>query len=183
MDPYLKALDERLKQVLAKFEEEIRGLLSGRPSVELIENLKVSYFDQWLPIKQLGSISLAPPREIRISVWDKASAGPVTKAIEDANAGFSVSNEGGVIRAMLSPLSNERREELMKLAKKMTEGFKIEVRNEREDAIKKVKAAQDKKEMTEDDVADAKEKIQKRVTAANESLEIALQKKIAELSE
>lgn len=183
MDTYLKGLDEDLKRLEGKFADELRGVRSGRPSVEAVEHLKVNYFEQLVPVNQLATLSVVPPREIRISVWDKAAVAGVAKAIDDAQAGFSVAVEGNTIHANLPALSSERREELMKQVKKMMEGARIEVRGAREDALKKVKAAEDGGEMTEDDVADAKAQVQKRVDAANAALEAALQKKITELGE
>jgi len=183
MDPYLKELDERLKTITAKFAEEIGAVRSGRPSVDMVGNLQVNYFEQMVPINQLGTLAVVPPREIRITVWDKNAVTGVSKAIEDAKAGFSVAAEGTIVHANLPALSNERREELSRLVKKITEKFRIEVRTAREETIKKLKAAEDKKTLTEDDLESGKEAVQKRVNTANDSLEAELNKKIAELSE
>lgn len=183
MDTYLKELDERLKTIAAKFAEEISTVRSGRPSAELVGNIKLVYFDQPITVNQMGTINVVPPRQIQITVWDKSAIPAVAKAIEDAQAGFSVAVNGNTINANLAALSNERREELMKLVKKTMETFRIEVRGAREAALKKMKAAEDKSEITEDDAKKGKEDIQKRVDAANAALESALEKKVAELSE
>lgn len=183
MDTYLKELETRLKTIAAKFAEEISAVRSGRPSVDMVGNLQVNYFEQMVPVNQLGTLSVVPPREIRINIWDKNAVAGVSKAIEDAKAGFSVAAEGTTIHANLPALSNERREEMVKIVKKITEKFRIEVRSAREETMKKLKTAEDKKEITEDDLEDGKENTQKRVTAANDALESELNKKIAELSE
>jgi ribosome recycling factor len=183
MDIFLKELDEALKAAVLRFKEDLRGLRSSRPSIELIENLSVNYFDSWMTIKQLGSLSLLPPREVRITVWDKNAAAPIAKAIEEAQAGFSVSMDGATIRATLSALSNERREELGKLVKKTAEGARISVRNVREDIIKKLRAAEDGSEITEDQSHSGKEKIQKRVNDANAEIEVLVEEKLKELAE
>jgi ribosome recycling factor len=183
MDTYLKELDEHFKGVIQKLREDMRGLRSNRPSLEFLENLKVNYFDTWMTVKQLGSLSFMPPREVRITVWDKGAAAPIAKAIEEAQAGFSVTNEGTLIRATLSALSSERREELGRMIKKTVEGTRIEVRNLREDTVKRMKTLEDKKEITEDDMFSAKEKIQKRVNEANAEIEKMLEEKLVELAE
>jgi ribosome recycling factor len=149
----------------------------------MIGNLKFTYFEQPVEVKAMGTINVSGPRSISIEVWDKTAIPSVAKAIEDAQAGFSVSVVGNAILANLAALSNERREELVKLVKKVTEKFKIEVRSAREDAIKKLKGAEEEKKITEDDLEDAKKDVQKRVDAANSALEAELQKKITELSE
>jgi ribosome recycling factor len=183
MDTYLKELDEALKNTVGKFKDDLRGLRSSRPSIELVENLSVNYFDTWMTVKQLGSLSVVPPREIRVTVWDKGSAAPIAKAIEDAQAGFSVSMDGTTIRATLSALSEERREELGKLVKKTAEGARISVRNIREDINKKFKAAEDASEITEDQARVGKEKVQKRVNEANAEIEKLVEDKLGELAE
>lgn len=183
MDAYLKELQERLKIIAAKFAEEIGTVRSGRPSADLVGNIKLVYFDQPVTVNQMGTINVMPPRQIQITIWDKSAIPAVAKAIEDAQAGFSVAVNGNVINANLAALSNERREELIKIVKKVSERFRIEVRSAREDVMKKLKAAEDKKEITEDDLKSAKEDVQKRVTVANDALEAELQKKITELSE
>ena len=153
----------------------------GKVSSE--ENVKVELYGQPMSIKQLGSLGIRPPRSIEIAVWDKGAAAAVAKAIEDAKAGFTVINEGIMIRASLSALSNERREELGKLAKKTIEGARIEVRAARDEAMKKVKAAGDRKEINEDQVFSGKEKMQKQIDAANKEMERLLEEKLEEIAE
>ncbi len=183
MDTYLKELDAALKTTVAKFKEELRGMRSSRPSIELIENLSVNYFDTWMTVKQLGSLAVVPPREVRVTVWDKGSAAPIAKAIEEAQAGFSVAVDGTTIRATLSALSNERREELGRLVKKTAEGSRIAVRNVREDIIKKIRAAEEASEITEDQSRSGKENVQKRVNDANAEIEALVEEKLKELGE
>ncbi len=183
MDTYLKELDAALLAAIGTLKEELRALRSNRPSVEFIGDLSTDYFGAPTPVKQLGSLSVIPPREVRVSLWDKTAVQSVTKAIEEANAGFSVTTDGTTVRAMLSPLSNERREELSRTVKKTTEQFRIEVRSIRDDIMKKVRAAEDRSELTEDQLRSGKEKIEKRVKEANESIEKLLEEKIRELSE
>lgn len=182
MDTYLKELDSRLAAIITRLKDDFRGIRSGRPSVEFLENLKVNYFDQWLTIKQLGSLSLLPPREVRVAVWDKNSAPAVAKAIEDARAGFTVQSEGALVRASLSALSDERREEMGRFAKKTAEGARIEVRSARDEAQKKLKAAADRKEITEDQSFSGKEKMQQRVDEANGQIEKMVEDKLKEIS-
>lgn len=182
MDTYLKELDEGLRRASGKFKDEVRLLRSSRPSMELIENLAVTYFESQMQVKQLGSLSFVPPREIRISVWDKGAAGPIMKAIEDAKAGFATSSDGNVIHATLSSLTDERRDELSRTVKKMAEAARIDIRSVRDDIMKKLRGAEDRGEITEDQSFAAKEKVQKRVSEANGEIEKALDEKLAEIA-
>ncbi len=179
----LKNFTQELKGVTDKLRETLRLIQSNRPSVELIGDLKVNYFDQWFTIKQLGTLAVLPPRGIQVTVWDKQALGSITKAIEDAKMGLSVSSDGLTLRATLSALSNERREELAKGAKKEVEESRIRVRAARDEAIKKLKTAESEKQASEDVAFKTKEKIQKIVDETNRGIETALAAKITELKE
>lgn len=182
-EQYLKEIESALKLLLGKLQEELRAIRGNRPSLELIEDIKVNYYDQPLTIKQLGSISVVPPRGIQITVWDKAAVAPVMKAIDAAKAGLSVTNDGVNIIATLSPLGNERREELAKLVKKTSEFVRIQIRARRDEIIKKLKEAESDKKVGEDDVFKTKEKIQKHVDETNKKVEQMVESKLKELNE
>ncbi len=182
-EQYTKDLDAALRGVMQKLMDDLRAVRGNRPSVDLVQDIMVNVYDQALAIKQLGSLSVFPPRGIQISLWDKTSVAPVLKAIEDAKIGLSVSNDGQNIIATLSTLHDERRDELTKLAKKMSESARIQVRTRRDDAMKKIKEAEAGKAMSEDEAFKTKEKIQKIVDDMNKNIESAVGAKIAELGE
>jgi ribosome recycling factor len=182
-DLLLKNFTQDLKTVADKLRDALRLIRSNRPSVDLVGDLKVSYYDQWFTVKQLGAVTVLPPRGIQVAVWDKGAVGPVTKAIEDAKMGLTASAEGLTIRATLSALSNERREELTRAVKKEVEESRIRVRAARDEAIKKLKGAENEKQISEDVAFKTKEKIQKIVDETNKGIEAALSAKIAELQE
>jgi ribosome recycling factor len=179
----LKELETAFSAAHNKLREELGAIRGNRPSVELIQDVRLSLYDQKLTIRQLGSLSVMPPRSIQITVWDKAAVGTVMKAIENAKAGLSVRNDGQNIIATLSQLGNERREELMKLVKKTSEAMRIQVRARRDDAMKKLKDAESKKELSEDAVFKTKEKIQKLVDDVNGKIESLVEGKLKELGE
>jgi ribosome recycling factor len=183
MDTYLKELEQHLASAVSRLKEDLRGMRSSRPSIDFLEALTAEQYGSVLPLNQLGSFSLVPPREVRISVWDKAAVPAVMTSIEEARAGFSVSNDGNTVRALLSPLSEERREELAKLVKKTVEGTRIEVRSIRNDILNKVRAAEDRGELSEDMVRSGKEKAEKKVKETNDAIERMLEDKVKELSE
>ncbi len=183
MEALLKNFETELKNILTHLQDELRGVRSNRPSVQLLEDVKVDYYGQPMTIKQLGSLSIQPPRDILISVWDKTAVGTVSKAVETAKAGFSVSADGQTVRVSLPPLTDERRAELTKLVKKMSEETRISVRGQRDEMMKKIKAAEDGKEINEDAAFKYKEKAQKMVEETNKGVESALENKLRELSE
>ena len=179
----IKDLDAALSGVILKLRQDIGQIRGNRPSPEMLQDLKINVYDQTLTIRELGSLSVLPPRTLQITLWDKDAVAAVTKAIEDAHMGLSVNNDGLNIRATLSALGDERREEMTKLVKKTTEAARIQIRGARETIMKRMKDAEAKKEMTEDDVFKSKEKIQKAVDKANKDAEAMMEAKLAELGE
>jgi ribosome recycling factor len=183
METILGELHEGLKALIEHLKEELSGIRSNRPSVGILEKLPVSAYGQMMTIQELGSLAVRPPRDIEISIWDQSVTGAVMKAIQEANMGFSVANDGNLIRASLPQLSEERREEFMKLAKRTTDQAKIQVRSKRDDANKKAKAGEDEGILTEDQVFKTKEKIQEVTDKVNKEIDTLLEKKIQDLSE
>ena len=136
-----------------------------------------------MPIKQAGSISVNPPREILISVWDRQAVSIVAKAIESSNLNVSANTDGNLIRINLPPLSAERRQELAKVVKKESEEARIKIRSLRDEVNKKIRQREENGEITEDQELKLKEQIQKSIDKANKDIEEMLEKKIKEIEE
>jgi ribosome recycling factor len=183
MDTILKDFEKSAAAVLAALSGELAGVRTSRPSPALVEDLKIEYFDQQVPIKQLGSISVIPPREMAISLWDPSGVTVVAKALEDAKRGFSVSVRGGAVYISLPPLSQERREEMVKMTKAIAETYRIRLRGTRESANKQLQAGKAAKTLTEDMEARGKKKVQEITDRTNKEIEMQVEKKIKEISE
>ncbi|MEY4731061.1 MAG: hypothetical protein RL681_7 [Candidatus Parcubacteria bacterium] len=183
MDIYSKELDSALRAVLERFVNELQGVRSNRPNPQLVEDLPVVAYNQTMTVKQMGSITIRPPRDILVALWDASVINTVAKAIQDGRPGLSVANDGNSIRVTLPALTDERREEFARLAKKMAETARIQIRTHRDEVMKKMKAAQDRKELTEDAAFKAKEAAQKVVEGVNAKVESQLASKLAELVE
>lgn len=179
-----KEIESALAGVLEAYKTDLRGIRSNRPSVELLEGVRVAcYGDQELPLEQLASLSLGSSNEIQISVWDRSVLPAVMGAIQSANLGFSLQSDGGTIRAFLPSLSSERREEMGKLAKKAGESARIAVRGKRDEAMKAAKSAEDAGDLTEDQLFRLKDDIQKRVDKTNADIESLFEAKVKEIGE
>ncbi len=183
MKEILNNLDGKLNSAVSKFKETLLGIRGGRPTARLVEDIKVDYFGQVLPIKQIASINVLPPREIQISAWDKTVVPTIAKAIEAANLNVGISNEGTMVRITLPQLSQERREELIKLVKKESEESRIQIRSIRDDANKEVKCKEENGDITEDEKFKLKDEVQKKVDKANADVESLLENKIGEIEE
>ncbi|MFA5098596.1 MAG: ribosome recycling factor [Candidatus Paceibacterota bacterium] len=176
-------LEQKIKQALDYFKNQMLSIRGGRSNAKLVEDIAVDYFGQKMPIKQLGSISVVPPREIHISVWDKNAASAVLKAIDSSNLNVGTNLDGNIVRVSLPPLSGERRIELTKLVKKETEDAKIKIRGLRDEENKEISGRFDAKEIGEDEKFKLKEKVQGIIDKANEEIESILESKIREIEE
>ena len=183
LEQIVKDLEAALSGVTQKLKTDIGAIRGNRPSADAIQNLTLNIYDQVLSIRELGSLSVLPPRTIQITVWDKDAIPPIMKAIEAAHMGLTASSDGTTIRATLSPLGDERREELMKLVKKTAETARIQVRARRDDAMKQVKDGEAAKILTKDDVFRGKEKVQKVIDGVNGEIERMVDEKLEELGE
>jgi len=182
-DQIVKDLEGALIGVTGKLKQDFGQIRGNRPSPDMVQDIRLSLYDQQLTIRELGSLSVLPPRTIAITVWDPGAVGAVMKAIDDSHLGLSTSSDGNTIRATLSPLGDERRDEMTKLIKKMSEAGRIQVRARRDDAMKRLKDSENKKEITEDDAFKGKEKIQKATDKANGDIETMVSAKLEELGE
>ncbi len=183
MDIILKNLELGLKQNMEHLKSELGTVRGNRPSPKLVEDISVEYYGQKLTVKQVGAISVVPPREIQISIWDKNAVNIVAKAIESSNLNVSSSVDGNIIHINLPPLSQERREELIKIVKKEGESARIRIRSHRDEAIKESKNEFEAGKITEDGKFKAKDKIQEATDKANEEIEKILEQKIKEIEE
>ncbi len=179
----VKDLEGALAAVSQKLAQEFSQIRGNRPSADLLQDIRVNVYDQSLTIRELGSLSMLPPRTIQITVWDAAALPAVMKAIDAAHLGLSTTNDGSTIRATLSSLGNERREELMKFVGKTSEAARIQVRARRDEVMKRLKDAEAMNAATEDDVFRTKEKIQKAVERTNAGIEALTAAKLGELGE
>jgi ribosome recycling factor len=179
----VNGIGPKMESVVSHLKEELSTVRTNRPSPKLVENIKVNYFGQDTPVQQLGSIAVHPPRQIVITCWDKGVVEAVANAIQNSGTGISASADGTVVRANLPILSDERRKELEKLIKSMSEESRIALRSLRDTANKEIDGAFKKKEISEDERFRMKEKVQKTTEEKNKAIETLLDKKIAEIHE
>jgi len=178
----LKQLEQKLKSLAEGMKTEFQMIRSGRPSPRMVEDIKVEIYGQQMAVKALGSISVVPPREINVTLWDKSGVQAVAKAIEDALK-VTANTDGSLIRVNLPSLTDERKKEFEKLVRKMTEETRIRVRGVRDEANKEIKKMEEAKQLSEDAAFKKKEEVQKAVDKANKEIEELLEHKIKEILE
>lgn len=168
-------------RIIQDFKKEIAGVRSNRPSPALLEDLKVKYYEQPLSLKQVGSLSIQPLREIDIHVWEKGAVPAVLKAIETSGLGLSANADGTLIRVFLPELSKERREEFVRHVKHLAEESRIQLRHLRDETNKKIQKSADTGEIAEDQKFKLKKEIQEETDKINEEIEKNLENKIKEI--
>ena len=154
-----------LRQKMAKTVEAIgrdfKKIRTGRASTALLDGIKVDCYDTQMPLEQVASLSAPEPRLLTIQPWDQSIIGEIEKSILKSELGLTPMNDSKLIRISIPPLTEERRKELAKLAKKMAEESKITIRNHRRDANEMFKQLKNDKEISEDDFFKAQDEVQK----------------------
>ena len=152
---------KRMSGALSSLIKEFSRLRTGRASVSLIEPLIADYYGNPTPVGQIASLSVPDARTITIQPWDKAAFGAVEKAILKSDLGLNPVNDGKMIRICIPPLTEDRRKDLVKIAKKFTEEAKVAVRNVRRDLNEVLKKLHKDKDISEDEQRKLSEEVQK----------------------
>lgn len=161
VDEIFEDLKDRMGKSIESLKREYSRLRTGRASISLLDGIRVSYYDTPTPLNQMASLAVPEPRLIVIQPWDKTAIEDIEKAILKSELGLTPVNDGKVIRISIPPLTEERRKELVKVARKMSEENKVAIRNIRRDANEMLKDLKKEKEITEDDLFRSQEEVQK----------------------
>ena len=174
-------LEERAEKTLNALENEYGAIRAGRANPKILDRIEVEAYGGMSRLIELGNVSALDARCLQINLWDKSLLKAVEKAILQSNIGINPTNDGQVIRLVFPVMTEERRKELVKQIKKMGEDAKVQIRNQRRDAmdvLKKMKAA---KELSEDMIADCEAEVEKFVSATMTKLEGIIAAKEKEL--
>src|SRR5688572_3689224 len=150
-DALLKDLQRRMDGAIEVLRKEFGGLRTGRASAGLLEPVTVNAYGGNVPLAQVASVNVPEPRMITVQVWDRGVVKAVDKAIREAGLGLNPQTEGQVIRIPIPELTQDRRNELSKVAHKYAEQAKVSVRNVRRDGMDALKKAEKKGDITEDE--------------------------------
>lgn len=160
-DSILLDTEERMEKALAALDRDFAKLRTGRASTALVDGIRADYYGTPTPISQMASVAVPDSRTLTIQPWDKGGMAAVEKAILKSDLGLTPVNDGKIIRISIPPLTEERRKELVRVARKYTEETKVAVRNVRRDANESLKKAEKDKEITEDELKRATDEVQK----------------------
>lgn len=167
----------RMQKALDHFISEMSKVQGSRANPHLIEEISVSVYDSIMPIQQLGTVTVVDPTLITVSCWDKTNVEAIKKGIDSAELGLSTAIDGSVIRVVLPPLTEERRVELVKIIKNLSEETKVSLRRTRRDFLDSLEEAG----VTEDEVSRGEKEVQTLIENFNKDIDNALETKEKEL--
>ena len=158
----LENIDEKMDKVVERLEVNFSEIRAGRANPAILNKVQVEYYGAMSPLTQIASVSVPEARLIVIQPWDKSLLSQIVRAIEMAEIGINPMNDGQVIRLNFPELTEERRKDLVKEVKKLSEESKVAIRNVRRDEMDLVKAQLKNSEISEDEAKSDEAKIQKK---------------------
>ena len=176
-----KEYSRRMDKALEHLDEEFASVRAGRANAKVLDRITVEYYGSETPLNGVATISAPDARTLIIQPWDTKLLKDIQKAIQTSDLGINPQNDGKVIRLIFPQLTEERRKELTKQVKKYGEGGKVAIRNIRRDAMEKFKAMKKKSELTEDDLKELEEAMQKLTDKRCKEIDDLTAKKEAEL--
>lgn len=174
-------IEEKMNKTISVFEENLSEVRAGRANPAILNKVKVEYYGSATPISQVAGISVPEARLIVIQPWDASILKDIERAILASDIGINPNNDGKVIRLAFPELNEERRKELVKEIRKTAEEAKVAIRSVRRDGMDEFKKKQKDSEITEDDLRDAEDSIQKITDKKIEEIDAILAKKEKEI--
>lgn len=156
----LQEIEAKMRASIEALKREFSGLRTGRASAHLLDPVQVSVYGSRMPLNQVATVSVPEPRMIAVQVWDRSNVQAVDKAIREANLGLNPIVDGQILRLPVPALTQERRQELVKLSHKYAEQSKVAIRNVRRDAMDLLKKLEKDGKMSQDEHRGNSDKVQ-----------------------
>ena len=161
IDDIIQDSDSKMQKCVSSLKMGLSKLRTGRAHPSLLAHLSVDYYGAKTPLTQVANVSIDDPRTLSVTPWEKTMIGPIEKAIMTSDLGLNPATAGMVIRVPLPPLTEERRQEMVKLVKENGEKAKVAIRNVRRDGNQDFKDLVKSKDLSEDDERRAQDRMQK----------------------
>lgn len=183
IDDINKDLQETFERTMQGLGQELSKLRTGRANINMLEGVRVDYYGQMVPLNQVGTMRAADARLITITPWEKPLLGAIEKAILSSDLNLNPSNDGILVRVPIPALTGERREQLIKMARRIGEEHKISLRNARRDANDMIKGLQKDGDITEDEMHRTLGKINQLTEDFSKKVDDSLTKKEEDIME
>lgn len=177
VDFLFETFDEENAKTFENYKTELQGIRAGRANPHILDKVEVEYYGTMTPLNQMANVTIAEARVLVVSVWDKSALKNVEKAILAANVGITPNNDGTVIRLVFPEVTEERRRALVKDIKQGAEETKIVLRNHRRDINEELKKLKKDSAITEDDLTNFLEEVDKRLAKEIEKVDETAKKK------
>ena len=161
MSDKIKKFEDKMEKTLINLDSEFGTIRAGRANPHVLDRIMVEYYGCPTPLQQVANISVPDPRMIQIQPWEKNMIKAIEKAINTSDLGINPTNDGKVVRLLFPELTGERRKELVKEVKKKGEAAKVAIRNIRRDANDMLKKLGKTPEVSEDEIKELEDKVQK----------------------
>ena len=161
LDDILLEAEEKMEKTEHVVQNEFAGVRTGKASAALVENIQVEVYGSHMRIRELAGITAPEPRTLAIQPWDATTVHPIEKAIQKANIGLNPSVQGKAIRIFFPELSQERRQEYVKMVRNMSENARVAIRHVRRDAMEQLKKEKTAGKIPEDDEKHGEKELQK----------------------
>ena len=181
MDERLNIYEEKMKKTMNNLAEEYGGIRAGRANPHVLDKLRVDYYGTPTPIQQVANINVPEPRMIQIQPWEASMVKEIEKAILTSDLGINPTNDGKLIRLVFPELTEERRKELAKDVKKKGENAKVAIRNIRRDGNDAFKKRSKSEDVSEDEVKDLEDALQKLTDKYIANVDKAVEEKTKEI--
>jgi ribosome recycling factor len=181
MDPSLTEVDQKVKDTLIHLQRELSSIRAGRANPTLLEDLPVSAYGSRMKMVEVGTIAAPQPTLLTVTVWDPGVVKDVEKAIQEANLGLNPSVDGQTVRVPIPPLTEERREEYVKLAHQKGEAARVSLRQIRNDQRDEWKKEKESGEISEDEFFRREKLLQEMVDKYNAEIDSHVKHKEEEL--
>lgn len=181
MDARLQQYEDKMKKAYEFLEMDYMGIRAGRANPHVLDKLRVNYYGTPTPIQQVGNVTVPEARIIQIAPWEKSLIKDIEKAIMTSDIGINPSNDGSVIRLVFPELTEDRRKELAKDVKKKAEDAKVAVRNIRRDGNDAFKKLGKSSEVSEDEVKQLEEQLQKLTDKFIKEIDVLMEAKSKEI--
>ncbi len=179
----LKEIETRMLGATEAFKQSLTKLRTGRASLAVVDGVNVDYYGSSTPLNQVASLTVPDPTTIAIAPWEPGILGEIEKAVLKSNLGLTPNNDGKVIRLNIPPLTEERRRDLVKIAQSEAENARNQIRQIRRDGNDSFKALEREKEISEDQMHDGQESVQKLTDSYVGKINDILKAKEAEVME
>jgi ribosome recycling factor len=173
----------KMERSLESLSRDLAGIRTGKATTAILDGIRVDYYGNPTPLKQVASVSAPDPKLLVVQPWEKTIIPDVVKAVQKADLGLNPIAEANVIRIPIPPLNEERRKDMVKLVKKFGEEGKISIRNIRRDIIETLKNSQKESEITEDEFHQGQKQIQEITDSYIARIDEMMESKEAELME